>query len=99
MSDEQMDPGERALRARIAAHTMHARNDPEAITARARARFLAKFEELADPEGVLSPEDRAQRAMHLRKAYFTRLALASGKARRRRATANGGEAAPPPPSS
>jgi len=74
---------------------MHARNDAKATTAHARARFLAKFEELADPEGVLSPEERAQRALHLRRAYFARLALASGKARRQRTRAKGGEAAPP----
>ena len=90
-----MNPSERALRARIAAHAMHARNDARATTARARAKFLSKFEELADPEGVLSGEERARRALHLRSAYFARLALASGKARRQRARAKGGEATPP----
>jgi hypothetical protein len=72
---------------------MHARNDAKAITAPARAKFMAKFEELADPEGVLSPEERARRALHLRRAYFARLALASAKARRaRRPARKGGEA-------
>ena len=96
VSDGGMNPGERALRARIAAHVMHARNDAKVITERARARFLERFEELADPDGVLPPEERAQRALHLRRAYFARLALASNKARRRRTRAKGGEGATPP---
>jgi hypothetical protein len=81
---EPMSPAERSLRARIAAHAMHAQNDPAEITAKARAAFLAKFEQQADPDGVLSPEERERRAEHLRSAHFARLALASAKARRTR---------------
>lgn len=81
---EPMSPAERSLRARIAAHAMHARNDPAEITANARAAFLAKFEQEADPDGILPPEERRRRAEHLRSAYFARLALASAKARRTR---------------
>jgi hypothetical protein len=81
---EPMSPAERSLRARIAAHAMHARNDPAEITANARAAFLAKFEQQADPDGVLPPEERRRRAEHFRSAYFARLALASAKARRTR---------------
>jgi len=89
-----MSPAERSLRARIAAHAMHARNDPVEITAKARAAFLAKFERQADPEGVLPPEERRRRAEHLRSAHFARLALAAAKARRaRRPAARGGDAA------
>ena len=89
-----LSPAERTLRARLAAHTMHARNDPEAITAKARAGFLAKFEREADPDGVLPPEERRRRAEHLRSAHFARLALASAKARRkRRASDRGGDEA------
>jgi len=87
-----LSPAERTLRARLAAHTMHARNDPEAITANARAAFLAKFEREADPECVLPPEERRRRAEHLRSAHFARLALASAKARRnKRADDQGGD--------
>jgi hypothetical protein len=87
-----LSPAERTLRARLAAHTMHARNDPKAITANARAGFLAKFEREADPDGVLSPEERRRRADHLRSAHFARLAYASAKARRnRRASDRGGD--------
>lgn len=77
-----MSPTERSLRARIAAHTMHAQHDAKRTTANARAAFLAKFELEADPDGVLPREERQRRAEHLRSAYFARLALASARARR-----------------
>jgi hypothetical protein len=87
-----MNPSERALRARLAAHTMHGRNDARVTTAKARAAFLARFERQADPEGRLSPAERQRRAQQLRSAYFARLALASAKARRaRRPAAEGGD--------
>ncbi len=74
------------LHAKIAAHTLHARvADPAAHTAPARAAFLDRFEREVDPEGKLPPAERARRAEHARRAYFTRLALASAKARRARA--------------
>ena len=85
-----MSPAERSLRARMAAHAMHARNDPVEITAKARAAFLASFDRQADPEGVLSAEERRRRAEHLRSAHFARLALASAKARRSRKPPAGG---------
>jgi hypothetical protein len=72
---------------------MHGRHDPRATTARARAAFLARFERQADPEGLLTPDERERRAQQLRSAYFAQLALASAKARRARRTAAGGEAA------
>ena len=72
---------------------MHARNDAQATTAKARAAFLARFERLADPEGQLPPAERQRRAQQLRSAYFAQLALAAAKARRARRAAPGGEAA------
>lgn len=78
-----LTPQERTLRARIAAHTLHSRVDPQEHTAPARAAFLDRFERQVDPDGVLSPEDRARRAEHARKAYFTQLALRSAQARRK----------------
>ncbi len=72
----------RALQARMAAHALHARvEDPAAHTAPARKVFLSRFEREVDPEGLLEPQERARRAEHAKKAYFTRLALASSKAR------------------
>jgi len=49
--------------------------------------MLDKFEHQVDPEGKLSPAERAQRAEHARKAHFKRLALKSARARRRRGAA------------
>jgi hypothetical protein len=75
-------PSERSLRARLAAYARHGQSDTRSTTAKARTAFLARFEREADPEGVLPIEERRRRAERLRKAYFTRLALASAKARR-----------------
>ena len=91
MSADRIDPGERALRARIAAHAMHGRHDARQTTAKARAAFLASFERQADPEGRLPAAERQRRAQQLRRAYFARLALASAKARKARRPAKGGE--------
>lgn len=73
--------------------------DPTAATAAARNAFQKKFLDGADPTGELrleisklpigSPEreklegDLDRRAEHARKAYYTRLALASARARRK----------------
>jgi hypothetical protein len=72
------------MRASIAAHTQWAKEpDPPARTATARRAFLERFEREADPDGVLDPAERTRRAEHLRRAYFTRLALASSRARKK----------------
>ncbi len=76
-----LTPRERTLRAQIAAHALHASHDPRDTTAKARATFLAAFEEQVDPERVLPEEERRRRAEHARKAHFKRLALASVRAR------------------
>jgi hypothetical protein len=70
---------------RLAAHESWARTtDPSARTEPARRALLDRFEREVDPDGVLPPEERARRAAHARKAYFTRLALRSAEARRRK---------------
>ncbi len=75
-----------SLAGRAGAHALHASiADPAAHTAPARAAFLDRFERAVDPEGVLAPAERAQRAQHARKAYFLGLALKSSQARSRRA--------------
>jgi hypothetical protein len=43
-----------------------------------------KWEEMADPDGVLSPEVRAKRAGMLRRAHMIDLSLAAAEARRKR---------------
>jgi hypothetical protein len=79
-------PSDRALRARIAAaHRWGYVSDRQAATEPARRGLRAKFERLADPDGLLSPEERARRADHLMRAHMLRLSRASAQARRRRA--------------
>lgn len=82
-ASKNLTPEERSLRARVAAHAMHAKNDAKATTAAARDTFLSSFERQVDPDGVLAPEERARRAEHARKAHFASLALKSAKARRK----------------
>ncbi|MET9025616.1 hypothetical protein ABZW96_08315 [Nocardia sp. NPDC004168] len=78
-------PVERTLQARIAAHESWAKtSDRAARTAKARAAMASKFDRIVDPDGLLSPEERAYRADQARKAHYTRLALKSAQARRRR---------------
>lgn len=48
-----------------------------------RDAFLRRFEDQVDPEGRLSPQERARRAEAAKKAYFAALALKSARARRR----------------
>jgi len=56
--------------------------DPSARTQPARRALLDRFEREVDPDGALPPDERARRAAHARKPYFTRLALRSAQARR-----------------
>jgi hypothetical protein len=71
-----LTPAERSLRGKLAAHTGWANTtDRSGRTAAARAALDAKFLEEAGGDPV--------RAEHLRKAYYTRLALKSSQARRR----------------
>ncbi len=79
-----------ALLGSIGAHSLHAKYDPRETTRAARAAFLDRFEREADPDGVLSPDERSRRASHLKKAYFLRLAKKSAEARRGRATRRAG---------
>ena len=89
-----LSPAERTLRARLAAHAMHAQHDARQTTASGRAAFRARFEREVDPNGRLDPEERARRAEQARRAYFARLSLAAAKARRaKRQRGPGGDAA------
>jgi hypothetical protein len=51
----------------------------------ARAALVAKWERLADPDGVLDPETRRKRAAMLERAHMIGLSLAAAERRRRRA--------------
>jgi hypothetical protein len=70
-----------------------------AATAEARAAgpgALEYWESKVDPEGIMSPADRTKCATNAKRAYYSRLALASaksraGKARTAAQTDSGGE--------
>ena len=76
---------ERVLLGRLGAYTAHFRHDGHEVTRAARAAFESKCERDVDPYGVLSIEERLRRAGMARKAYYTRLALASVRARAKNA--------------
>jgi hypothetical protein len=87
-------PAERSLRARLAAHALHAQRDARETTANGRAEFLARFEREVDPDRTLDPAERRRRAEQARRAYFTRLSLTAVKAKRtKRAKPARGDAA------
>jgi hypothetical protein len=84
---EGLTPSERSLRARLAVHTSWARtSDRSARTAPARRAALQRFERQVDPDGVLPPGERAQRAEQAMRAHMARLALRPVQARRRKAS-------------
>ena len=56
--------------------------DRSAATAPARAGLEARFERQVDPDGILSPEERARRAASARRAFYLNLARRSAAARK-----------------
>jgi hypothetical protein len=73
---------ERSLRGQIAAHTMRARYSKDELARIANKGLIERFEREADPEGVLTPEERRRRANHLYQAHMARMRLAQLKAER-----------------
>lgn len=61
--------------------------DRTARTAPGRAAFMARFDQAADPDGTLSPAERAERAAQLRSEYF------AGLSTQQRASGGGDHAA------
>lgn len=83
-ASKNLTPEQRKLRARIAAHAQWANTENRrARMAAARQGSLAKFEQQADPDGVLDDQERARRAESLQAAHMRSLALRSAKARKR----------------
>jgi hypothetical protein len=85
-----MTPAERSLRSRLAAYHLHATHDSKEITKAARTAFLLRYERKVDPDRRLPEGERRRRAEAARKAYFTKLALQSARARRKRKGPHGG---------
>jgi hypothetical protein len=80
-----LDPEARRLRGRIGAYALHAKYDSRALTAPARAKFLARFLEQVDPDRALPEPERFRRARQALRAHMARLALRSAQSRRNRA--------------
>ncbi|WP_006247202.1 hypothetical protein [Mycolicibacterium tusciae] len=78
-------PQFRIMRARLGAFESWARTeDRTARTRPARKAALERFEREVDPEGALTPQERAKRAEWARKAHMQRMAMKSAAARKRR---------------
>jgi hypothetical protein len=77
-----LDQSGRRLRARLAVYTSWANTaDPAARTAPARAAANLRFERQVDPDGTMSADERTRRADAARRAFYTKLAYMSAKAR------------------
>lgn len=85
--DTSLTPEERSLRARIAVRTSWANTlDPTSRTAKARAAADGRFEKQArELHPGATDEQIARSAEHLKSAHYSRMALASAKARRSKA--------------
>lgn len=82
-----LTPTQRSIRARIAAHALHAQGGTS--TAAATAASLARFErgviDAARARGEeLTPQEIERRAAHARKSHMTALALRASLARSRK---------------
>lgn len=76
------------LRSEMGGHAKWGRvRDRSAATAPARRALWAKFENEADPDGTLPPEQRASMARHLWLLHQKRASLAAAKARTAKAEA------------
>jgi hypothetical protein len=80
-----LTPEQRVLRARGAAHALHAQGKTNTVAARkASPQSLDYWAAKVDPDNNLTEAERAKRAEHARKAHMLKMALASSKARARR---------------
>lgn len=77
----KLTPAQRSQRSRLAAQTRHAQGRTNTVPA--RAAFEQRFIDQVDPDRTLPEAERLKRAEAARSAHFTRMALASSKARRR----------------
>jgi hypothetical protein len=84
-SEEPLTAEQRKLRAKLAAHAMHARHDARETTEAARKAFLTKFlDEVDRAEPGLPEPERLRRADQLLRAHMSKLALASSRKRKKR---------------
>jgi len=77
-----LTPQQRRLHAQAMAHAQWAKEpDRKARAWLGTQGFLRRFEREVDPDGRLSPQERATRAEHALRSYMQRLALRSSRAR------------------
>jgi hypothetical protein len=81
---EDLSPAQYSLRARLAAHRLHATHDGRELTKKARAAFEQRFYDEVDPERELPEDERRRRAEHAMKAHMLALSRKSAKARKAR---------------
>lgn len=82
-----LSPEQRVLRARIAAHSRWAQENPAVNAARGQQGLRARFDRQArEAEPGLTDAEYERRGEHLYKQHMARLALASSKARKRVST-------------
>ena len=74
-----LSPAQRTMRARIAAHKLHATHDSRKLTENGRRKFMNRFLDEVDPDRTLPKAERERRAGHARSAYFAQLALRRSK--------------------
>jgi len=77
----RFDPDEMALRGRMGGLATSSRHDTRKNTAKARAVFRSSFEQAVDPEMLLTPAERARRAVAARKLHYQKLAYIAAKKR------------------
>jgi hypothetical protein len=82
-----LTPERAATLGRIGGLVKSSRHEPRAATAAAREAFLRSFEDQVDPDRVLPPEERSRRALALRRAHMTSLALKRHDGRKEAANA------------
>lgn len=88
MSDIEMTPEQRRLRASAASQTRWAMEpDRKLAMEPAKRGFRARFERQVDPDGTLSERERAIRTDMAIKAYMASLSLKSSRSRQRKGTA------------
>ena len=77
-----MDENRSRTWGRIGGLTAWARNDPATMVGPAHRGFRRRFENLVDPEGRLTPQEREIRADRARRAHMLTLAARSAEVRR-----------------
>jgi hypothetical protein len=90
MAANRLSPAHRSLVGKVAANTRWAqttKDERRAATAPATEGRRRSWERKADPEGRMTPEELADAVERLKKAHYSRMALASAQARSSRKAA------------